>query len=103
MDQYNGIGPWFYIEDVKTDWLRHRGRDPDARRSVAVASSGHLRTGLIRPRNEALSIQKELLEAGHSGLQLMSHWTEDYQGLREKELAPAFRVGHQGWDGSDPV
>ena len=22
-----GVGPWFYIEDVKMDWFRHRGAE----------------------------------------------------------------------------
>jgi hypothetical protein len=82
--------------------LRHRGRDPDAGRSVALASSGHLQIGLIQPRNEALSMYKELLEAGHAGLQHMSHWTEDYHHcLYEQALAPGFRVGHQGCIGGE--
>ena len=69
--------------------------------SLALANSGHLQIGLIQPRNEALYMYKELLEAGHAGLQHMSHWTEDYQCLYEQALAPGFRVAHQGCIGGE--
>ena len=64
--------------------MRQRGRDWDARTSIAPASSWHLQTGLIQPRNEAPSIYKERVEARYEGLQHMSYWTEDYRGLYER-------------------
>jgi hypothetical protein len=51
-----GVGPWFYIEDVKTDWFRHRGQESDAKMSIALANSGGLQIELIQPRNDAPSM-----------------------------------------------
>lgn len=76
--------------------MRQRGRDWDARTSIALASSWHLQTGLIRPGNEAPSIYKERVEARHEGLQHMPCWTGDYRGLQ-----PGYRVGHQGSIGGE--
>ena len=76
--------------------MRQRGRDWDARTSIAPASSWHLQTGLIQPRNEAPSIYKERVEARHEGLQHMPYWTEDYRGF-----SPGYRVGHQGSIGGE--
>ncbi|MEQ1489952.1 MAG: VOC family protein, partial [Terricaulis sp.] len=75
-----GVGPWFYIEDVKTDWFKHRGVDSDVKMSIALANSGDLQIELIQQRNDAPSMYKEFLDAGHEGLQHMSYWTLDYQG-----------------------
>ena len=96
-----GVGPWFYIEDVKTDWFRHRGKDSDAKMSIALANSGDLQIELIQPRNDAPSMYREFLDAGHEGLQHMSYWTEDYQGLYDKALALGYRVGHEGCIGGE--
>ena len=48
-----GVGPWFYIEDVKTDWFKHRGIDSDVKMSIALANSGDLQIELIQQRNDA--------------------------------------------------
>ena len=96
-----GVGPWFYIEDVKTDWLRHRGILSDARMSIALANSGDLQIELIQPRNAAPSMYKEFLDAGHEGLQHMSYWTEDDQALYDTALALGYRVGQEGCIGGE--
>jgi hypothetical protein len=60
-----GVGPWYYIETVKTDWFRHRGVDSPVAMSIALANSGDLQIELIQPRNDAPSLYKEFLDAGH--------------------------------------
>jgi hypothetical protein len=37
-----GVGPWYYIDRVKTDYFRHRGRDSGIEMSIALANSGNL-------------------------------------------------------------
>jgi hypothetical protein len=96
-----GVGPWFYIENVKTDWFRHRGQDSPVAMSIALANSGDLQIELIQPRNDAPSLYKEFLDAGHEGLQHMSYWTDDYQGLYDKALSLGYHVGHEGQIGGE--
>ncbi len=91
-----GVGPWFYIERVKMDWFRHRGRDASPEVSIALANSGDLQIELIQQRNDAPSMYKEFLDAGHEGLQHMSYWSRDYQALYDKALQLGFKVGHEG-------
>jgi hypothetical protein len=96
-----GVGPWFYIEDVETDWFRHRGQDSPVAMSIALANSGDLQIELIQPRNDARSLYNEFLDAGHEGLQHMSYWTHDYQGLYDKALSLGYQVGHEGQIGGE--
>lgn len=64
--------------------------------SIALANSGDLQIELIQQRNDAPSMYKEFLDAGHEGLQHMSFWTHDHQGLYDKALALGYTVGHEG-------
>jgi hypothetical protein len=96
-----GVGPWFYIEDVKTDWFTYRGVASDVKMSIALANSGDLQIELIQLRNDAPSMYKDFLNAGREGLQHMSYWTQDYQGLYDKALELGYTVGHEGQIGGE--
>jgi hypothetical protein len=96
-----GVGPWYYIDRVKTDYFRHRGRDSDLEMSVALANSGDLQIELIQQRNAAPSIYQEFLDAGREGLQHMSFWTTDYQALYDRALTLGYKVGHEGQIGGE--
>ena len=96
-----GVGPWYYIKQVKTDYFRHRGLDTPVEMSIALANSGDLQIELIQQRNDAPSMYKEFLDGGHEGLQHMSYWTEDYQALYDKAQALGFKVGHEGRIGGE--
>jgi len=96
-----GVGPWFYIEDVKTDWFKHRGAPSDVKMSIALANSGDLQIELIQQRNDAPSMYKEFLDAGLEGLQHMSYWTHDYQELYDRALSLGYVVGHEGAIGGE--
>lgn len=95
------IGPWFYIEDVQTDWFTHRGKPSDVKMSIALANSGDLQIELIQQRNDAPSMYKEFLDAGREGLQHMSYWTTDYQTLYDNALQSGYRIGHEGQIGGE--
>jgi len=75
-----GVGPWYYIRHVQTDYFCHRGVDTPVEMSIAPANSGDLQIELIQQRNAAPSMYKEFLDAGHEGLQHMSYWTEAHPG-----------------------
>ena len=55
MDKWvkHGVGPWFYVDRVQTDYFRYRGVDSDMQMSVALANSGDVQLELIQPRNDA--------------------------------------------------
>jgi len=96
-----GVGPWFYIERVKTDYFRHRGKDSNVEMNIALANSGDLQIELIQQMNDAPSMYKEFLDAGHEGLQHMSYWTTEYQTVYDRALSLGFKVGHEGQIGGD--
>jgi Glyoxalase/Bleomycin resistance protein/Dioxygenase superfamily len=96
-----GVGPWYYIDRVKTDYFRHRGQDSAMEMSVALANSGDLQIELIQQRNDAPSMYKEFLDSGREGLQHMSYWTRDYQALYDRALSLGYEVGHEGQIGGE--
>ncbi|MBR0755506.1 VOC family protein [Bradyrhizobium jicamae] len=96
-----GVGPWYYIDRVKTDYFRYRGKDSGMEMSVALANSGDLQIELIQQRNDAPSMYKEFLDAGREGLQHMSYWTRDYQALYDRALSLGYKVGHEGQIGGE--
>lgn len=96
-----GVGPWFYIKRVKMDYFRHRGEEVTPDVSIALANSGDLQIELIQQRNDAPSMYKEFLDAGHEGLQHMSYWTRNYQTLYDKALSLGYAVGHEGQIGGE--
>jgi hypothetical protein len=61
-----GVGPWYYIDRVKTDYFRHRGQDSAVEMSIAIANSGDLQIELIQQRNDAPSMYREFLDAGRA-------------------------------------
>ena len=91
-----GVGPWFYIDDVKTDWFTHRGVASDVKMSIALANSGDLQIELIQQRNDAPSMYREFMAAHGEGLQHMSWWSMNYQADYDAALARGLTVGHEG-------
>jgi hypothetical protein len=107
-----GVGPWYYIDRVKTDYFRHRGKDSAMEMSVALANSGDLQIELIQQRNDAPSMYKEFLDSGREGLQHMSYWTQAHPGTvveisdisgSKGSFFEHIRKVAAGWDGSDPI
>ncbi|HEY5845938.1 MAG TPA: zinc-binding dehydrogenase [Microlunatus sp.] len=75
-----GIGPWFYLKGVRPSDFTYRGEPSDMAMDVAVANSGDIQIELITPVNDAPSMYRDFLEAGHEGVQHVAYWTDDYQG-----------------------
>jgi hypothetical protein len=96
-----GVGPWFHVERVKTDYFRHRGRDSHVEMSIALANSGDLQIELIQQLNDAPSMYKEFLDAGHEGLQHVAFWTTEYQAMYDDALQRGYKVGHEGQIGGE--
>jgi hypothetical protein len=96
-----GVGPWFYFENIETDFFRHRGVDSPMQMSAALANSGALQIELIQQRNDAPSLYKEFLDSGREGFQHVSYWTTDFQTLYDRALAEGYVVGHEGSIGGE--
>ena len=91
-----GVGPWFYVDRVTTDYFRYRGADSDMQMSVALANSGDLQIELIQQLNDAPSMYKDFLDEGNEGLQHVAYWSTDYQSVYDDFLARGHAVGHEG-------
>jgi hypothetical protein len=103
MEQWvrHGVGPWFYIDNVATDYFRYRGEDSDMKMSVAIANSGDIQIELIQQRNDAPSVYKDFLDAGREGAQHVAYWSTEYQNLYDRALAAGYTVAQEGSIGGE--
>ncbi|MGW6007404.1 zinc-binding dehydrogenase [Streptomyces sp. NPDC055210] len=96
-----GIGPWFHLKGVRPADFTYRGRPSDMAMDVALANSGDIQLELITPVNDAPSMYRDFLDAGHEGVQHVAYWSEGYQDLYDRALAAGFTVGQEGRIGDD--
>lgn len=103
MDRWveHGVGPWFYVDRVQTDYFRYRGVDSDMKMSVALANSGDVQLELIQPRNDAPSMYKDFLDSGREGAQHIAYWSNDFQTLLDRSLAEGYTIGQEGSIGGE--
>jgi Glyoxalase/Bleomycin resistance protein/Dioxygenase superfamily len=97
----HGVGPWFYIDDVVTDYFKYRGSDSDMKMSVAIANSGNVQLELIQPRNDAPSVYKDFLDSDRQGAQHIAYWSTDFQGLYDAALDAGYTVAQEGSIGGE--
>lgn len=97
----HGVGPWFYVDRVQTDYFRYRGADSDMHMSVALANSGDVQLELIQPRNDAPSMYKDFLDAGREGMQHIAYWSNDFQSLLDQALRDGYTIGQEGSIGGE--
>ena len=97
----HGVGPWFYIDDVVTDFFRYHGNDSDMKMSVAIANSGDIQIELIQPRNDAPSAYKDFLDSGRQGAQHIAYWSTNFQELYDTALAAGYTVAQEGSIGGE--
>ena len=96
-----GVGPFFYFEHAPVRRFRYRGAASPLDVSIALAQSGSLQIELIQQRNQAPSMYREFLEAGHEGLQHLAYWTRDFDADLERFEARGYRVGQCGESGGE--
>jgi hypothetical protein len=96
-----GVGPWFYVDRVQTDYFLYRGVESDMEMSVAVANSGDIQIELIQQRNDAPSVYKDFLDAGREGMQHIAYWTNNFEALYDKALSLGYKVAQEGSIGGD--
>lgn len=97
----HGVGPWFYIENVVTDYFRYRGEDSAMTMSVAIANSGYIQLELISPTNDAPSVYKDFLSSGREGAQHIAYWSTEYQDLYDRALAAGYTIAQEGSIGGE--
>ncbi|MEU6195210.1 zinc-binding dehydrogenase [Streptomyces sp. NPDC047061] len=91
-----GIGPWFHLRGVRPGDFTYQGKPSDLVMDVAVANSGDIQIELITPVNDAPSMYRDFLAAGHEGVQHLAYWSENYQELYDRARAAGFTVGQEG-------
>jgi hypothetical protein len=96
-----GVGPWFFVDRVQTDYFLYHGVGSDMEMSVAVANSGDIQIELIQQRNDAPSVYRDFLDAGREGMQHIAYWTDDFQALYDKALSLGYKVAQEGSIGGD--
>lgn len=91
-----GVGPWFYKEQVPVENYCYRGQSYEIHNSVALANSGPLQIELIQTRNDAPSMYRDFLRAGHTGLQHNAYWTTAFDADLVRLRALGFEVAMSG-------
>jgi hypothetical protein len=91
-----GVGPWFYIERLPVPDFRYKGQPSPVDISIALANSGPLQVELIQQRNEAPSLYRDFLNAGHEGLQHLGYGSHNFQADVDRWLARGYTIGHSG-------
>lgn len=90
-----GVGPFFYLERAPIEDFRYYGEPSDLEVSIALTNSGPLQIELIQQRNDAPSMYRDFVEAGHEGLQHVAYWTHDFDSATAA-VGSDFVVGQSG-------
>lgn len=91
-----GVGPWFYVEHAPIEDFQYKGQPSPVDVSIALANSGSLQIELIQQRNDAPSMYRDFLEAGHEGLQHLAYWTRQFEADLARVLRAGYAVGQSG-------
>ncbi len=96
-----GVGPWFYNPKVPIEDFRYEGISYSPHNSVALANSGFIQVELIQTRNDVPSMYRDFMQAGHTGLQHVAYWTQQFDADLELMEAQGFRVKMSGTVGKN--
>ena len=91
-----GVGPWYYVERAPIVDFTYKGEPSDAEVSIALANSGSLQVELIQQRNDAPSMYRDFLVAGHEGLQHVAYWTTTFDADLQRILDAGYAIGQSG-------
>jgi hypothetical protein len=95
-----GVGPWFYLEHFPITDFRYGDAPSPVDVSIALANSGAMQIELIQQRNDAPSMFRDFLDAGHEGLQHVAYWPEDFEEILERAFGAGCRIGQSGQSGN---
>jgi hypothetical protein len=91
-----GVGPWFYVEHAPIEDFEYKGQPSPVDVSIALANSGTLQVELIQQRNDAPSMYRDFLAAGHEGLQHVAYWTTHFEADLSRLVAAGYSIGQSG-------
>jgi hypothetical protein len=91
-----GVGPWLYIEQLPVTDFQYQGHPSPVEMSIALATSGPLLVELIQQRNDAPSMYRDFLNAGHEGLQHVGYGTHRFEADLTRVLGAGYQVGQSG-------
>lgn len=77
-----GVGPFFYLPDVRLEEQRYLGQPSDIRFDMAIGYWGDTQIELIRQTNSAPSIYKSWRDKGREGLHHTLTLVEDMEAAR---------------------
>ena len=77
-----GVGPFFLHEHAGLKDVLYRGQPTDVDFGVAIAYWGDVQVELVQQHNDAPSIYKEWLDAGHEGLHHVCIVVDDMEKAR---------------------
>ncbi|MFG6666825.1 VOC family protein [Halomonas sp. HNIBRBA4712] len=96
-----GVGPFFYNPRVPIKHYTYEDQQYDVHNSVALANSGFIQVELIQTRDDTPSMYRDFLEAGHTGLQHVAFWTQQYDTDLAAMVARGYRVKMSGEVGAN--
>lgn len=96
------VGPFFYVERLPVTNFRYKGQPSDVHASIAIGNSFGTQIELIQQRNDAPSMYRDFIGAGHEGVQHVSTWPEDYDGVVARAQAAGFVIGQSGESNRGP-
>lgn len=91
-----GVGPWFYTERAPFTDFQYKGRASLVEASIAQANTGTVQVELIQQRNEAPSLYRDFLDAGHEGLQHIGYGTRNFEADLKRIIQANYAVGQSG-------
>ena len=95
-----GVGPWLYLERAPIKDFHYKGTSSDLEVSIALANAGPLQIELIQQRNDAPSMYRDFLNAGHEGLQHVAYWTQTFDQDLAQATDRGLQVGQSGYSGA---
>jgi catechol 2,3-dioxygenase-like lactoylglutathione lyase family enzyme len=96
-----GVGPFFHFERPPITDFCYRGTPSALDVTIALANSGPLQIELIEQRNDAPSMYRDFLAAGHEGLQHVAYWTRTFDDDLRRCLEAGYEIGQSGAVGRD--
>ncbi len=90
------VAPGSIKRSVPVENYTYRGQSYEVYNSVALANSGPLQVELIQTRNDAPSMYRDFLAAGHTGLQHNAYWTTTFDADLARLEQQGFKVAMSG-------
>ncbi|MAG34147.1 MAG: glyoxalase [Deltaproteobacteria bacterium] len=91
-----GVGPCFYLEPTVVDGFTFRGQPSPVEMSLAIVNSGTLQFELIQQHNDAPSMYRDFLDAGHEGLHHLGVVTASMDDDQKRVEQAGYRIAQAG-------